>query len=364
MKKRLQSRPGDSPGGHGGNIGAVADRFGLKKEDICDFSSNINPLGVPEGLPGELKDHLHEICSYPEPLAATLRRGLAGHLAIPEEKILLGNGANELIHLFFLWSRPGKVLIPAPTFSEYERAARLSGATVERFLLPPGVSLQAGELMKRLQGVDLVVLCNPNNPTGAYYRRELVEEVVLGARQRGAAVLLDESFFTLTGKPPSESMAPSGHDNLWTVVSLTKLWALPGLRLGYIVGPRGGIKKLSAGDPWRVNALAQRAGLYCLKDEGYVRKSIELVREERQFLMGGLQEIDGLKVFPGEANFLLLRGEKEGFNSRQLYGRLASQGVLIRDASNFPGLDHRYFRVAVLRRPQNELLLEKIASCL
>jgi threonine-phosphate decarboxylase len=350
-------------GGHGGDLLAAAAEFGIKPEDFCDFSSNVNPLGPPPGLDEELKAHINEISRYPTPQARPFRSALSAWLGLPEEQLLIGNGANELIHLFFLWRRPRRVLIPCPAFSEYARAARLAGAEVERFPLPLDASLDKNSVAGFLAGVELLVFCSPNNPTGFFYHGEALREIIEEAGKKGVNVLLDESFLPLTGSDPADSLAGAGYDNLWVVTSLTKLWALPGLRLGCLYGPREEINSLSQnGDPWRVNALAQRAGLYCLVAEGYLKKSVELIKREREYLLARLQEIEGITVFPGEANFLLLKGERDGFTSADLFRKLASRGILIRDASNYPGLDHRYFRIAVLRREKNLRLLEELQN--
>jgi threonine-phosphate decarboxylase len=350
-------------GGHGGDLLAAASEFGIRSEEFCDFSSNVNPLGPPPGLEEELKANLHEICRYPTPQARDFRAGLAACLDFPEERILIGNGANELIHLLFLWIKPQKVLIPYPAFSEYARAARLAGAAVEGFPLPLDATLDTRSLIKSLAGVDLCIFCSPNNPTGFFYHEDLLEEVVCEAGKKGVLFFLDESFLAFTGKPAAESFSRSGYSNLWVVTSLTKLWALPGLRLGFLTGPRDGIKSLTQnGDPWRVNALAQRAGLYCLSCTNYLQQSVDLVRKEREFLLWHLQDIKELRVFPGEANFLLLRGEKAGFSSADIYRYLASRGILIRNAENYPGLDQRYFRIAVRRREDNVRLLQELQN--
>ena len=404
--KNTGEAAGGETGGHGGNVYAAAAAHDLRPEDFCDFSSNINPLGPPPGLLPELKRHLErEICRYPAPQAAPFRGALARELGIPEEHLLIGNGANELIHLFFLWKRPKKVLIPAPTFSEYERAARLAGAEVEYFrLLPEEVlseeilAAQIQAVQAQMDGSDLIVFCNPNNPTGMFYPRELLEGIAQGAGEKGAAVFIDESFFPFTGRPAPESFSGSvfrsafypgsavscpesgesrpgsGNEtentvviygNLWVATSLTKLWALPGLRLGYLLGPPEGIRSLTEnGDPWRVNALAQRAGSYCLSQKQYLEDSLELVKREREFLLRELEKIDGLKVYPGEANYLLLRGLSCGFSSADLCRKLAARGILIRDASNFPGLDGSYFRIAVRPRSENLRLLSALQDYL
>ncbi len=353
-------------GGHGGDLQAAAAEFGLKPADFYDFSSNINPLGPPPGLIAELQNNIAgDLDRYPVPQARVLRDALASFLDIPLERLLVGNGASELIHLLILWKRPQRVIIPAPTFSEYERAARLVGAAVRRFPLP----LQAGSYLEKtlikelLAWGDFLVLCNPNNPTGFYYAPETIMDIIREAKEKKITVLIDESFIFFTGRSWQEAFWGRDYPHLWVVASLTKLWALPGLRLGFLAGPASKIQIITQkGDPWRVNALSQRAGLFCLAQAEYLTASLRMIQEERAYLLENLKEIKGLETFAGEANFLLLRGKRDGFSSAALFKFLAARGILIRDASNFPGFDHRFFRIAVRRREENERLLKELAN--
>ncbi|MGI6308061.1 MAG: threonine-phosphate decarboxylase CobD [Dethiobacteria bacterium] len=352
-------------GGHGGDLQAVAIEFGVQPEDFCDFSSNINPLGPPPGLFKELQNNLlSDLCRYPVPQARVFRSALAAFLEVPVERLLIGNGANELIHLLFLWARPQRVIIPFPTFSEYERAAKLTGAEVRKFPLPlETTSLKTDKIKELLNWGDFLVFCNPNNPTGLFYAPEKILEIIREAAKKGITVLVDESFFFFTGRSLKEALLGRDYPNLWTVVSLTKLWALPGLRLGFLAGPGEKIKMLTHwGDPWRVNALAQRAGIFCLTQREYLNSSLEMIREEREYLLKNLREIKGLKVFPGEANYLLLKGEGENFSSTALFRFLAVRGILIRNAANFSGLDQRFFRIAVRQREDNQRLLKELGN--
>ncbi len=354
-------------GGHGGDLVAAAERFGISPAEFYDFSSNINPLGPPAGLLEELKKHLDDdIQNYPTPHARKLRRTLAYSLNIAEERLIVGNGANELIHLFFLWKRPSRVIIPSPSFAEYERAARLVGARVELLSLSLESPTQDLHLpIESLSSKDVLVFCNPNNPTGISYPSEFLNKILEEAKARGVTVFLDESFFLFTGKPLEDSFSYSNYPNLWTVTSLTKLWALPGLRLGYMIGPPQEVNLLTKnGDPWRVNAPAQRAGLFCLSQKDHLSRSLEFIRRERNFLKEELLQLEKLKVYNGEANFLLVRGEQEGFSSAKLCDELASRAFLIRDASNYPGLDERYFRIAIKSRRENEKLIKGLREVL
>lgn len=354
----------DETGGHGGDLEKVARRWGKDESEFLDFSSNVNPLGPPRGLLEYLGEALPDLVNYPTPQARVLRRELAHFLELPQERILLGNGANELIHLLFLWRRPQRAWIPSPTFSEYERAAILSGATVERYSLLPEKKLDPGFFEERLAPGDLLVLCNPNNPTGMFYRRSNLVELVAKAGASGAEVMIDESFVPLTGKS-EESLRDLQKGNLWIALSLTKLWCLPGLRLGCMIGPAEKLSELTRwGDPWRVNILAQKAGIYCLKQQDYLTESLALIEKERHYLKEQFENTGCFHVFEGAANYLLLKGTAPGFDVAGFQDCLAEKNVFIRRADNFYELDQRYFRVAVRRRPENEKLIRAVKNCL
>jgi threonine-phosphate decarboxylase len=354
----------DETGGHGGDLARAARLWNPADGKMLDFSSNINPLGPPPGLINILRKALPEIVSYPSPQARELREKLAQHLDVPIERLLLGNGANELIHLLLLWRRPRRVLVPAPSFSEYERAAVLAGAPVERYPLPPDGEFDGHALGRKIERGDLLVICNPNNPSGKLYRRSELLPLIREAVRRGAAVMIDESFIPLTGHP-EESLRDLQSEQLWVVLSLTKIWALPGLRLGCAVGPVAEVAKISRwGDPWRVNNLAQKAGIYCIERKGFLEKTLALVEKERAFLSCRFQETGAFRVFEGAANFLLLQGLDPAFDVAVYQEYLARRGVLIRRADNFCGLDRRYFRISVRKRRENLRLLQETENFL
>lgn len=350
----------DETGGHGGDLAKALELWNPEAGEFIDFSSNINPLSPPAGLLEHLTAFLPGITSYPTPQARNLRHKLAGFLGITEDRLLLGNGANELIHLVMLWLRPRRVLIPAPSFSEYERAAMLAGSLVERFPLMPDADFDPAMIISKLEKGDLLVFCNPNNPTGKLYRRKELVEVLKAAQERGAVVLLDESFILLSGHA-EESLRDIEEERIWVVLSLTKIWGLPGLRLGCLIGPQQGIRQLSGwGDPWRVNSLAQQAGLYCLEQNNFIKKTLELIQSERKYLAAGISAGGRFQVFEGAANYLLVRGLDSSFQVARFQAALARRGLLVRRADNFPGLDHHYFRIAIRKRADNERLLQAI----
>jgi threonine-phosphate decarboxylase len=352
----------DETGGHGGDLAAALKRWNPSGGELVDFSSNINPLGPPPGLVEHLAALLPQITAYPTPQARELREKISTCFNVPVERLLLGNGANEMIHLIMLWRRPRRVLIPAPSFSEYERAAKLTGTLVETYPLPPGEVFKPELVAAMLEQGDLLVFCNPNNPTGRLYRRTDLLSLVKAAEQRGAMVMIDESFIPLTAYP-EESLRDLHSDHLWVVVSLTKIWGLPGLRLGFAAGPAVDVTEISCwGDPWRVNFLAQRAGVYCIDQKSYITDTLKLVEQEREFLTRRFQDEGYFEVFDGAANYLLLKGKDPEFHVAGFQEGLARKGVLIRRADNFRGLNQRFMRIAVKQRPDNLRLLQETAA--
>lgn len=362
LSKELHSLCYDETGGHGGNIKEASKRSGYPERDILDFSSNVNPLGPPPGLLPILRRELNKIKDYPEPQASGFSNYLASSFNLPEERLLPGNGANDLLHLFVLWLRPRRVVVPVPSFAEYHRAARLAESELFYYSLPPGQELNSSDMGDKLREGDLVVFCNPNNPTGKLFPREEVVELVQRAEKQGATILLDESFMPLSGSSQEESLQNLNYSNLWVLVSLTKVWALPGLRLGYLVGPPPEINLLKGfGDPWRVNALSQKAGIYCLDVHAdYLQKTLRLIEKERNYLHRALQKTEKFRVYESMVNFLLVEGKEHDFDASHLQEYLVKQGVLIRNASNFGWLDSRHWRIAVKSRKQNRKLIQAV----
>lgn len=354
---------------HGGRIRAAARRLGVNPERILDFSANLNPLGPPAAVMEVLARHLPEVAWYPEPQGGELKQEVAFRLGMTPSQVAVGNGACELIYLLCHTLSPRAALIPCPTFSEYARAVRTGGGRVDqvemregsRFRLPTErlvASLRTGRY-------DLVVICNPNNPTGTLARLDELDAVAQAAERADTWMLVDESFlgFHREAQQLSALGLSSRYRRLMVLVSLTKLYCLPGLRLGYLVGPTHLVTRLEEKrDPWSVNSLAQLAGLECLRQTEYLARTRELLPRYRAGLLTSLTSIPGIHVFPSEANFLLCRLDRT--SATDLSGQLAHQHILVRECSEFPGLDSSYLRVAVRQAEENERLVRAIAAVL
>lgn len=355
---------------HGGNIYEISRQFAIREEDIVDFSANINPLGISALAKENIVEGLSSFSvKYPDPDYLELRRAISGYLNVPSDDIIVGNGATELIYLFFRSLKPSSVLIPIPTFSEYERAAKLAGCKTRYFLLKErdDFRLSSNKLIRNLEGVEAVVLCNPNNPTGNLLPKHIVKEIACFCRDRNILMLIDETFIEFVDDV-SSAMAIDILDefkNIIVVRAFTKFFGMPGMRLGYGITKSVKIKEAirSFKEPWSVNGLAAAAGAAALKDEEYIKKSKSIISVERKYLLEELSKFSWLKPFSTWANFILVKILDEEISSSALRQKLIPFGVLIRDASNFPGLSNRFIRVAVKDRKDNDKLISALKEC-
>ena len=353
----------DAPAPHGGNIYEMARALRLKAGDLLDFSANINPLGYPPGLPGAVAAAWEDLKNYPDRLCGELREALAEFHKLSSEEILVGNGSTELIYLVVRALRPRRVLIVTPAFSEYEGACRM-------YQVPTlfHVTSEADAFTLRaapdLQGADLVFLANPASPSGALLEPRQLLPILETLAASGAYIVLDEAFIDFV-----EEASLKNHlgrfPRLIILRSFTKFYGIPGIRLGYALAAPEVMEILApAQEPWSVNTSAQAMGLACLEDGEFMERSRVLVAQEREYLLEELSRMEGLKPFPGRVNYLLVKLTAPGGSAARLRQRLLAHKILIRDASNFRGLDGRFFRVAVRLRPENARLLEALQASL
>lgn len=358
---------------HGGNVWAADREKGLALQKVIDFSANINPLGPPPAVLKLLREKIDCIQFYPESQAKSLCEAYAEKLGVNAGQVIFGNGSSELITLFFQVIRPGQVLLPAPVYSDYARAASSAGSKVNFFFARDNFAYSLELLEEEISNSrpNALVFCNPNNPAGVFW--EDVTPLLKTSAEKGIPFLLDVSFLPFTGVDWLrwqennhllsflQDEAAVNDFQLFIVFSLTKIFALPGLRLGFGIGPSSLIKKLRAArDPWSVNSLAQLAGFECLRDQAYVEKTVTLVEQERKYLYHSLEKIRGLRPFSSSVNFLLCDCRRTGLSGAEIAAALAPKGLLIRDAGNFTGLDQFYFRIAVRKRGENRRLVEAL----
>ncbi|MBI2832168.1 MAG: histidinol-phosphate aminotransferase family protein [Chloroflexi bacterium] len=342
-------------GTHGGIDYGELSKLGIAPESVLDFSVSINPFGLPPGLEEALcRVHIHD---YPDSGAIELRQALGRKLGIASENIIAGSGSTELIRLIALaYFGPGdKVIIPQPTYSDYEVACQLVDAQVLKQYTSEEMNFQLDvkELIDSIKGhrPKGVFLCNPNNPTGSYLSREEAEEILAVAGD--ALLVLDEAYIAFTEDAWS-SLDLVGSGNLIIVRSMTKDYALAGLRLGYAMSSEPVISALRrVSPPWNVSSLAQKAGIFALEADAYLRECGAKLKDAREFLKNGLIDLS-LTPLPSQTNFFMVEvDDAAGFRQA-----LLKEGILVRDCTSF-GLP-RYVRMAPRTMPECQRLLEAV----
>ena len=345
---------------HGGDWAGYRARFG---HDALDFSANVSPLGLPQGVADSIAAALPTADRYPDPLCRELRAALSQAEQLPEPWILCGNGAADLIYRLVWALKPCRALLPAPTFAEYAAALESAGCEVKREYLHEADDFAVTEAFVQAvnQSLDLVFLCQPNNPTGQVTQPELVQRLVRRCADCGAVLVVDECFLdflqqrdALTAKPLLQT-AP----NLVILKAFTKLYAMAGVRLGYVLCANTALlaKMQAAGQPWGVSSLAQAAGAAALRETAYADAVRALIADQRPKLAAGLRAL-GLQVIEGRANYLLFRAPET------LGAALQQRGVCLRSCGNYPGLNASWYRTAVRTAPENEQLLQTMREVL
>lgn len=356
---------GNNAAKHGGNLYAAMRQTGDCLSEILDFSANINPLGLSENIRQALYASLEAIIHYPDVQGYALKQAISQHYQVKDEMITLGNGAVELMYVLCHMLKPKRILITAPTFSEYESAARASGATVEYFYLHAdnNFTIDVEAMAQELANIDIVFICNPNNPTGTLLTNMQIEQLLLVAQAQNTYVVVDESFIDFL---PNDSFYTcrqklTQYTNLIILHSLTKFYAIPGLRLGFSLASSEVTNLLHSGkDPWNVNTLAQSAGVVALNDPTYQHRSKEFIGTVKMDLYHSLLAIPGLKPYVPSVNFILVNITDTKMTSEELRAAMASHNILIRDCSNYPGLSSEYIRVAVKGPEQNSRLVNTL----
>ena len=330
------------------------------RSEIIDFSANMNPLGPPQGVWQALLENLPAVVHYPDPYARELRAALAAYLGIEPANLVLGNGSMELLYLLPRVFPQDRALLPAPGFSEYEYGVRLAGLPCHYLHLePPAYAWNLAALCQAVAQGGLIFLCNPNNPTGTLLSQEALAEV-LAVLPETALLVMDEAFIDFVADYQTLTLIPRAVQDPRVLVlgSLTKFFALPGLRLGYVAGTPERVQQLAAQvPPWNINTLAQAAGLAALQDHKYQSHSREYIRKTRQKFYEALQTVPGLQPLPPTANFIFCRLGPELPNAPRLVELMGQRGFLLRDCSNYRGLDDRCIRLAVRRQRENEALV-------
>lgn len=338
---------------HGGDV--------YRNEVRLDYSVNLNPLPMPSEVTEAMLAGISEIHQYPDPAQQKLREGIASMEGISADNVICGNGASELLMAAVHAVMPRKALITAPCYAGYAVALKASDAEITEHLIDEKTdfALDEGILNKISDSTDMVFIADPNNPNGRLIDPELKKAITVKCGECGAILVIDECFYPLT-EAGAEKAAFT--DNALHLRAFTKTFAIPGIRIGYMLSndPEM-LSKIKKHLPeWNVSRIAERTGeaaAKVLESTDYLRDSVHLIKQEREYLTGQLERL-GLKVYSSDTNYLLLKGETG------LYEKLLEKGILIRRCENFSGLDDTYFRIAVREHKDNQELINILGKVL
>ncbi|MCR5608955.1 MAG: aminotransferase class I/II-fold pyridoxal phosphate-dependent enzyme [Lachnospiraceae bacterium] len=352
---------------HGSDLEKIEQIYGIKKEDIISFSANVNPLGISPKLKASLSNHIDAITTYPDREYTSLRKCIADYIDSDYNNIIVGNGSTELISLFIQIKAPKKALIIGPTYSEYEREVILGNGIAHYYPLneEEDFSLDLEQLKEDLRNdVDLLIICNPNNPTSTAINCSVMRKILDVCKRRGIFVMVDETYVEFADNPKEIECVPLTHiyNNIIILRGVSKFFAAPGLRLGYaICGNQDLIKEINKRkNPWTINTLASIAGEIMFTDTDYIRQTKDLIFSERQRIYNELSAISTLKPYKPVANFILVKILKGDFTADMLFDKAIRKGLMIRDCSTFPFLDSHYFRFCFMSPENNTALLDLI----
>lgn len=350
---------------HGGNIYKF-QREG--KDNILDYSSNINPLGVPKKFIDIAKENFDKLINYPDPCYIELRKKIAEFNSINIDNIIVGNGATEILFLYTRALKPKKVLVLAPCFAEYERALKSVSARIEYFELKesdnfyPDIEKLKEEI--KSNDYDLLLFCNPNNPTGQFINFEDIEKIMKVCENKNTRVFIDEAFIEFIENWKEKTLSSLKNKNIFIMRAFTKFFAIPGLRLGYGIAFDENIlnKMWEEKEPWTVNTFANLAGLIMLDDKNYIEDTEKWIFEEKQFVYRELSKFKYTKAYKTESNFILIK--LFNISSSALREKMIEKNILIRDASNFKFLNESFVRLAIKDRESNLKMLENLKEVL
>ena len=344
---------------HGGDV--YTQKLTPEGKPFVDFSANINPLGLPSGIKQAVRDALKSCVNYPDPFCRELTQAMSAYLQLPEEYFFFGNGAADVLFRLVLALKPRQATILAPTFADYEKALKSVNCKVTYLELTPENDFIPGNnlISKVSPRTQLVILCNPNNPTGQLAPRILLERVLKKCRAIGAHLLIDECFMDFVAEDEAYSMMDmlAAYPELIILKAFTKTFAMPGIRLGYCLTSNGELitRLHECGQDWNVSTLAQKAGVAALKEQTYLRDSLKLVAEERAYLCEGLRRL-GAKVYGSKANYIFFYLQEP----KNLVELMREYGYLLRSCANYRNLGDGYYRIAVKTRVHNRGLIKAI----
>jgi Histidinol-phosphate/aromatic aminotransferase and cobyric acid decarboxylase len=350
---------------HGGDIYTEGI---LKGRALLDFSSNINPLGVPKSFTDNLRESVGVIDRYPDIQYRALKGHIIDYLGmdkINEKNLVLGNGAAEIIDLIISCFK--KILIVVPSFLEYSLNAQKWGCNIEYSFLNENMELDYEDILRKIKRCDAIIIGNPNNPNGETIEKHSFQAILDYAEMNKKTIIIDEAFIEFTTYQKINYSFQNLVENykcIFIIKALTKFFSLPGVRFGYGVSSDVDLlnKVREKQNPWNINCFAELAVKYVLKDKEFIRKSQHWIKEEIENLPKRLKDISYIeKVYPTKCNFLLCK--LKDISGQRLYDSCLEKGIIIRRAKNFISLSDKYVRFAIKDRISNDSLINVLERC-
>ena len=356
---------------HGSDLEKIEEYYQIPKEEIISFGANVNPLGLSEAVKKELAANLDIISSYPDRNYTSLKRAIGNYAGINPEHIVVGNGSTELISLLISQRRPKEALLLGPTYSEYARELSLCGGAMTYYNLreEQNFRLDISDFLSSLtDATELVIICNPNNPTSSALTCHELEEIIFECEKRNIFVMIDETYVEFSPCIADITAVPlvSEYDNFMVIRGVSKFYAAPGLRFGYgITSNKAFLTSLLAHqNPWSLNSVGAYAGELMLNDQEYFHRTRTLICSERDRMMYELSKLSGLKAYEAYGNFILVKILKDGLTSFDVFEAAIREKMMIRDCASFESLEGEFIRFCIMSPEDNSRLLEVLKSCL
>ncbi len=352
---------------HGSDIEKIEEVYGIPKEDIVSFSANVSPMGVSERYLQGITSKLDCVERYPDREYRALKKAISLYCGAKSENIIVGGGSTELIGAAIKQMESPRVIIVTPAYSEYERNVKQRGGTVEHFFLKEedGFAPDISEICEALnESHDILIICNPVNPTSTAFTRDGMEAVLKRCEKCGIVCIVDETYIDFADERFDVTPLTDRFGCLFVIRSMSKFFCAPGLRLGYGITQGAELKERieESKDPWSVSSLSNEAALLMLSDTDHIGRTRAYIKEERQRIMSLLDDMEplGIRYYRPEANFVLVRLPEGGPTSGGLFERAVKEGMMIRDCADFPGLDDRYIRFCFMKKDDDDRLMSLI----
>ncbi len=352
---------------HGGDLDIIEKNYNIAKKDIIDFSGNINPLGISSKIKDVIINNIDVITTYPDKDYSSLKDSIANYCNCNKEHIIVGSGATEIISLFIKNLAPKNAIVISPAYSEYERELKNNNCNIIYFYLKEEEDflLNINRLLDIINDdIDLVVLCNPNNPTGTAINTDEIKLIL----DKAKFLMIDETYneFSSDFDDICSTSLVNDYDNLFVIRGTSKFFSTPGIRLGYgICKNKNILEKINIyKDPWSVNSFANLIGITMFNDKDYIKKTKDLIFKEKEYMFKELSTLKNLKLYKTKSNFILCKILNNKTTSTKLFESLIKENILIRDAKSFVSLDDSFFRFCILSREHNKMLIEKLKNIL